>query len=742
MSEEFNTENSFPGVVSWATPGSLLLPSALCRAWAEVSLPAWAIADLGISDGDTVGDLFSCDWPKESFKRKRIENYFCRMLQIRLDTVHDETIVNGKWPTGLDPLILPFSTRTKNCVRDSKLAEDGQALIDLTFGDLLAVPRMGMRSALDLVSTLEAAMHIVTTVSSMTDEPAPEINRNKVLFEVYKQAEGLVIDEISSRDPRFRDVMPPGSGSLADRLNRLSMIAEPGLFLRETNMLAIALPQIKRRADELAAEPLDVALRKLFGLLSNLKGDRLEALIDRFGWGGKPPVTLEDAGKRLDITKERIRQIQNKIYRKFPEHPLYLPQLRHAIAGLNSIAPVKSAEASLYLKSGGITADAFHPKSVIAAAADCGIECPIDIRKVRGDKFVVAKKEKAVAEFLLKIARKQAGASGATNVSEVVEQLQQTQLIQLIEVEITEEKAHRLLKSHKDIKFLTDGWFWMPGIAAGWNRLRNVARKMLAVTAPMNISAIRGGLRRVYFFRNSTSTARTWPLRVPPTAVLTEFFKQHPEFGIDERERVFPIEKLDYQKELGPAEQIFADTLRSNPSGVLDRQSLRRECRDRGLNENSFSVMTTYSPILSHVDLNIWALRGVDVNPAAVEALRVANALRPREKRLQDYGWTTDGKIWIATRIPELYENFVYGCPGSVLRFLKGRRFNAFGDDGLAYGTIAFSESHGTSYGYNPFLRRVGAEQGDILISEFDLNAENVTLRIGDFELLDTMDEA
>ena len=77
-----------------------------------------------------------------------------------------------------------------------------------------------------------------------------------------------------------------------------------------------------------------------------------------------------------------------------------------------------------------------------------------------------------------------------------------------------------------------------------------------------------------------------------------------------------------------------------------------------------------------------------------------------------------------------------------MLRFLKGRRFNAFGDDGLAYGTIAFSESHGTSYGYNPFLRRVGAEQGDILISEFDLNAENVTLRIGDFELLDTMDEA
>ncbi|MDH3746951.1 MAG: hypothetical protein OER97_01995 [Gammaproteobacteria bacterium] len=735
MSEKFNTESSFPGVVSWGNPGSLLLPSALCRAWAEVTLPAWAIADLGISSGDTVGDLFSSDWPKESFKRKRIENYLCRMLQFRLDTVCDEVIVGRKWPEGLNPLVLPFSTRTKNCVRDANLNEDGQALIDLKFGELLSVPGMGPRSALDLVSTLEAAMHIVTTVPSMSGDLAPEIERDNVLLEIYEQAEGLAIDEISSRDPRFRDVMPPGTGTLSDRLDRLSMIAEPELFLREAKILGMALPEIKHRADELAAEPLDVSLRRLFELLSNLKGDRIDVLIDRFGWAGIPPITLEDAGQRLHITRERIRQIQKKIYSKFPDHPLFLPQLRKAISSLNTFVPAKIDVTRLYLKAEGITTKAFDPRSVIAAASDCGIECSIQIQSVRGKKLVVSEKQKAAAQSLIKFARKQVGASGATNVSEVVEQVLQEGF------QITEKDALRLLRAHEIVSFLADDWFWIPSMPAARNRMRNVARKMLAVTSPMRIPDIRGGLRRVYFFRNSSGTAKSWPLRVPPTNVLTEFFKQHSEFEVDKEGRAYAVENLDYRKELWEPEQIFVDALRSTPSSVLDRQSLLRECRDRGLNDNSFGISTSYSPILSHVDLNIWTLRGVDVNPAAVEALRVANALRPREKRLQDYGWTTDGKIWIATRIPELYESYICGCPGAVVRFLQGRRFRALGEDGLDYGTIGFSESHGTSYGYNPFLRRVGAEQGDILISEFDLNADIATLKIGDFELLDAMDE-
>jgi hypothetical protein len=687
-----------------------------------------------MSAGQSIAEIHSCDWPKESFQRKRIENYFSRLLSFRLDTVADEAIVTGIWPTSLELTELPFSTRVKNLIGQEAIPSSGQDLIDMTFGELMSVSSMGPRSVLDIASTMELAMQNSQLSLPLVGISVSDGERKEVISRIVRESGDIPLDEISAGDPRFRDVVPLGSGTLADRLDQLSMVADQNLFAKEALALFEALPLIRARAEELASAPLDKALHRLFAEFSGLKGERFNALIARFGWAGKAPLTLEESGQLLDVTRERIRQIQNRILGKLPEHTIFLPQLRRALVMLESFVPSKIDVAALYLKQEGITEKTFDPRSVIAAAADCGIECSIRIQTVRGEKLVVSKKQKAAAEALMKYARKQAGASGATNVSEVVEQVAQEGF------EITNKKALRLLRSHKKVSFLTEDWFWFPEITIARNRLRNVSRRMLAVTSTLKISDIRGGLRRVYSFRNSTGTARSWPLRVPPSQVLTEFFKQHPEFSIDEDGNAVSAEKLDYRKELGPAEQIFVDAIRSTPTSLLDRQSLLRECRDRGLKDNSFSVITTYSPILSHVDLNIWTLRGIDVNPAAVEALRSVNALRPRERRLQDYGWTTEGNIWIATRIPEVYESYVCGCPGALLRFLKGRRFDAIGEDGLSYGTIAFSEGHGTSYGYNPFLQRVGAEQGDILISEFDLSAESATLRIGDLELLDAMD--
>lgn len=43
----------------------------------------------------------------------------------------------------------------------------------------------------------------------------------------------------------------------------------------------------------------------------------------------------------------------------------------------------------------------------------------------------------------------------------------------------------------------------------------------------------------------------------------------------------------------------------------------------------------------------------------------------------------------------------------------------------------------GASYGFGSFLRQRGADEGDILIAEFDLNGGTALLRLGDDELLD-----
>ena len=43
------------------------------------------------------------------------------------------------------------------------------------------------------------------------------------------------------------------------------------------------------------------------------------------------------------------------------------------------------------------------------------------------------------------------------------------------------------------------------------------------------------------------------------------------------------------------------------------------------------------------------------------------------------------------------------------------------------------------SYGFGPFLRQRGGDEGDILIAEFDLETNGALLRLGNDELLEEM---
>jgi hypothetical protein len=164
---------------------------------------------------------------------------------------------------------------------------------------------------------------------------------------------------------------------------------------------------------------------------------------------------------------------------------------------------------------------------------------------------------------------------------------------------------------------------------------------------------------------------------------------------------------------------------------------MTQACSERGLNENTLSVYSTYSPIVEHVGVDIWKLRGVRVDPAAVEALREQNELRPRETRLLEYGWTPEGRLWVAWRLPAVQSSIVLGIPGATRRYLSDRTFAAVAKEtGRAYGNVSVN-AQGSSYGYSPFLRSAGADEGDVLLAEFDISANMVHLDIGDENLLE-----
>ena len=154
------------------------------------------------------------------------------------------------------------------------------------------------------------------------------------------------------------------------------------------------------------------------------------------------------------------------------------------------------------------------------------------------------------------------------------------------------------------------------------------------------------------------------------------------------------------------------------------------------MNVNTFSLYLTYSAVIVHLGTDIWTLRGVRVDPTAVEALRQANALRQKERRVLDHGWTPMGNFGWPPGYLALSGNFAFGIPGAIKRYLSGRQVCAKDDDGIDHGSVRINDE-GSSYGFGPFLRQRGADEGDILIAEFDLNGGTALFRLGDDELLD-----
>jgi hypothetical protein len=82
------------------------------------------------------------------------------------------------------------------------------------------------------------------------------------------------------------------------------------------------------------------------------------------------------------------------------------------------------------------------------------------------------------------------------------------------------------------------------------------------------------------------------------------------------------------------------------------------------------------------------------------------------------------------------------GVPSPIRRYLSsGRQFEARDEDRVIHGSVRISEA-GMMYGFGRFLRQRGADEGDILIVEFNLAGNEALLRLGDDELLEELSPA
>jgi hypothetical protein len=710
---------------TWGAPGTALLPQSLRELWGPEALPDWVATDFNLPAGSTPSSLSAAVWDEAGTNvlTDRQRNFLLNFVQVRRMEIRTVKVFTQPVPYWLDIKELPFSTRTRNCLVSGNLLADNEQLSNINYARLLDIRSMGIVSILEFACIVEAAIeraNKASTPQDLTDDQLLD-----VLSEPW-------VDQVGATDPRFSDLIPlVPHATILEILDNLT--SGPSGDATALRALGQSLPDIKSRIRKIQNEPLENQLEELFRALCRFEGDRLCALMDRFGWSGSPAVTLEEAGSRLGITRERLRQLQQRVQDRLKAITFlpYLPALDNALQALAQASPISIEAASALLQSKSISHNPFHPESVIEAAIACGRTPPIMIQAVGKKKMVVAIEITCAGE-ILSTAYRQAHASGASNVGEVVAE------VRSLGHQITEDAVRTALREFSEVQFLENDWFCHRPENPERDRLRNVTRKILSIASPIDLMVVRDGIRREYQYRKHRGI-KAWSLIVPPRSVLRAYYEVHPEFLIDENDSLRPVEPLDYRVELALNDAILVDVLRSSPTSLLDRASFAAECERRSMNMNTFSLYLTYSPIILHYGTDIWSLRGIKVDPAAVEAVRSANALRQREKRTLDHGWTPDGMLWVATRVPGPHAvGMVFGIPGSIKPYLSGRQFTAKDEDGVPHGNIRINEE-GSSYGYGPFLRQRGADEGDILVAEFDLSGNQALLKLGDEELLDEM---
>jgi hypothetical protein len=717
-------------VPRWSTRGCPLLPESLRSLWSDEALPAWVIEELGLIHGATSASLGVEAWARcpHDVLPDSVQRFLINIVAMRRAAIADIRVFVRPWPRSLDPSLLTWSNRTRNCLEKAGILSDASRLSAISFRDLLSIPALGAVSALDFSCVAEAAFapshQFRDEGAAMSGDPAA------LLLEAI---DAPWSGQVSSQDPRFSDLLATGHLTVFERLEQLT--TEPEDPPIAEMQLASSLSAVRERRSRISSLLLEAALADFVEKLTGYHGSRLRALLRRLGCDGHEPATLEEAAAVLGITRERMRQIHKRFTDRLPTHPVFMPQIDAAIEILRGAAPLSTDHAALLLQAKGISAHPFHPRSLLAAAEFCRRAQPFEIETSIGVPRVIVETRREFERATLSIACRQAEASGATNIQEIAAEVGSRGY-----TDVEHEAIRRFLNHCVEIEFLSPDWLWYKEGIPDRNRLRNVTRKMLSVTSPINVSEVREGVHRHYKIRRTRGIS-SWPLVTPPRAILQELYRVHPEFSIDADGMVGSVDKLEYASELNSTERVLFDVLRSSPACLLDRSSLARSCFDSGMNPNTFSQYLTSSPVITHVGTDMWSLRGTKVDAAAVEALREANAARPNERRIIDHGWTERGELWLAARLPEDASHFVLGIPSAIRRFVVGREFPATDENGLAAGTVRVNDE-GTSYGYSPFLVRRGADADDILFITFRLAEKSSLLRLIDDEELESISPA
>jgi hypothetical protein len=584
---------------------------------------------------------------------------------------------------------LGLSRRTQNALLQAGLVQ-GSRVRSTTVGSLARLRSFGAMSLLDALTANERTLSSAVSPGRDPQRGPTRVRSRAVRDAAYTLERKRWAKSVTSDDPRI-------GGALAT------------LHPAATNARDAAGCRVAS-AERLRRLTLEDELDEVIGVLTR-STDVKQALQARTGLGGAQPVTLEAAGRRLGVTRERVRQLEQELRKKVAERNIWTPVLDRTLRLMKHELPASVVQVTKRLIEEGLIGRSFSIPGLIAAAELFGRDLPFSYQPqlnsvARPGAWNSATSIRTAAHRLVEH-------WGATTVSDVEARISEEGL----SVEPTLVIA--VLESIDGFIWLDPerAWFWIRG---GRNRLLNQVEKILTVAGSIEIGELRAGVGRLHRMKGFH----------PPREVLAALCESSGLYTRDGNRIVGGPELPDWQDVLGKNECTIVDLLFEH-GPLMRREDLEPlAVGERGLNRSSFYVYLTYSPVLERYAPGVWGLRGADVSAAEVDALIPP---RVRHQVLQDHGWTAEGLFWAAFKIsPAAESTGVLGAPAPIRSIARGP-YRLYSADKRPVGTLVIEQA---MWGLSPFFRRWGVEAGDFVVITLDLAARRAVIATGDEELL------
>lgn len=465
---------------------------------------------------------------------------------------------------------------------------------------------------------------------------------------------------------------------------------------------------------------VEAALARAYSVAYGSEPDttRLRAIAMRAGTRG-PVATLDEAGDVIGVSRERMRQIMDKI--KPHLIGVEITDAAEIARTLADHSPVREPIGERLGRNG-------HARPSLTGAGYLNVlkllgTSPrelIGTDLVRVDDWLVEESEAPVMKAV-QTAGKHTSAFGMTTVEEV------RQALASPDNPLDPNDIRRVLRGEGSVRWAGD-WLWVEkDDTVHANRMINTARSILSVNSPQTVASIHEGCRRLWKFRKLDI--------LPPIEAMRVFFEESPYF-VFQNEMVEPVVPLDYHVVLGETTVSMIDVLKSQPHQIMDRRTLMEACEEAGVKTSTSGIWTTFAEWMENFGPNVWGLRGSNPNPAVVETLRVAARKRSKsEPKRKKWEWDSSGN---AVQTFDIRTSFassgVMSFLGDIHTMLAGQQVSVR-HAGKELAKVKVGAAHSFCWGWAPVLMALDAQAGQVMRITVSIPARTAEVVVGGEEL-------